>query len=185
MSAQQQNPNIGIRMVKGFQKFSLANIRYTNPLLQKTKESSLYLQALDAQIRSKNADVINLYVIHGVPVLNLAGLASVRYTAEFLKMIDTNNLSCSLEGEFPFYAVKIDRSFIKDIPENEDDIKISKAIINLAHSLDKKVVAEGIETKEQLEYMKTLDCDFGQGYLFSKPVSSEEFDKLLRSMVIG
>jgi len=103
----------------------------------------------------------------------------------FIDDFGTGYSSLSYLKKLPFYAVKIDRSFIKDIPENEDDIKISKAIINLAHSLDKKVVAEGIETKEQLEYMKTLDCDFGQGYLFSKPVSSEEFDKLLRSMVIG
>ena len=95
-----------IRMVKGFKNFSLANIRYTNPLLHKTKETSLYLKNLDETIRKKHDDIINLYVIHGVPVLNLGGLESVSYTANFLKMINKNNLTCSLEGEFPFYAVK-------------------------------------------------------------------------------
>ena len=95
-----------IRMVKGFKEFSLANIRYTNPLLHKTKESSLYLKNLDETIRKEYDDIINLYVIHGVPVLNLGGLESVSYTANFLKVINNNNLSCSLEGEFPFYAVK-------------------------------------------------------------------------------
>ena len=95
-----------IRMVKGFKNFSLANIRYTNPLLHKTKETSLYLKNLDEGIRKGYDDVINLYVIHGVPVLNLGGLESVSYTANFLKMINKNNLTCSLEGEFPFYAVK-------------------------------------------------------------------------------
>ncbi len=94
------------RMVKGFKNFSLANIRYTNPLLHKTKETSLYLKNLDETIRKKHDDIINLYVIHGVPVLNLGGLESVSYTANFLKMINKNNLTCSLEGEFPFYAVK-------------------------------------------------------------------------------
>ncbi|RMD45198.1 MAG: GGDEF domain-containing protein, partial [Aquificota bacterium] len=103
----------------------------------------------------------------------------------FIDDFGTGYSSLSYLKNLPFYAVKIDRSFIKDIPEDEDDIKISKAIINLAHSLDKKVVAEGIETKEQFEYMKALDCDFGQGYLFSKPVSPEEFDKLLRSKTVG
>ncbi len=83
----------------------------------------------------------------------------------------------------PFYAVKIDRSFISDIPSNSDDVKISKAIINLAHSLDKKVVAEGIETQEQLDFLKALDCDYGQGYLFSKPVPPEDFEKLLEGYV--
>ena len=95
-----------IRMVKGFKKFSLANIRYTNPLLHKTKESSLYLKNLDETIRKEHKDIINLYVIHGVPVLDLGGLEAVSYTANFLKMINENNLTCSLEGEFPFYALK-------------------------------------------------------------------------------
>ena len=95
-----------IRMVKGFKKFSLANIRYTNPLLHKTKETSLFLQDLDESIRKEHEDIINLYIIHGVPVLNLGGLESVSYTANFLKMINKNNLTCPLEGEFPFYAVK-------------------------------------------------------------------------------
>jgi sirohydrochlorin cobaltochelatase len=95
-----------IRMVKGFKNFSLANIRYTNPLLHKTKETSLFLKGLDENIRKGHEDIINLYVIHGVPVLNLGGLESVSYSANFLKMINKNNLTCSLEGEFPFYAVK-------------------------------------------------------------------------------
>ena len=95
-----------IRMVKGFREFSLANIRYTQPLLQKTKETSLYLKALDEKIREEQKDVINLYIIHGVPVLNLGGLEAVSYTANFLKMINERNLACSLEGEFPFYALK-------------------------------------------------------------------------------
>lgn len=104
-----------IRMVKGFREFSLANIRYTNPLLQKTKETSLYLKALDEKIRKDQEDVINLYIIHGVPVLNLGGLEAVSYAANFLKMLDEQNLSCSLEGEFPFYAIKdaIKRDIIK------------------------------------------------------------------------
>ena len=109
-----------IRMVKGFKKFSLANIRYTNPLLHKTKESSLYLKNLDETIRKDFDDIINLYVIHGVPVLNLGGLESVSYTADFLKMINKNNLTCSLEGEFPFYAVKdaIKEQILQRLKEN-------------------------------------------------------------------
>ncbi|MBA1438349.1 MAG: sirohydrochlorin cobaltochelatase [Epsilonproteobacteria bacterium] len=95
-----------MRMVEGFRKFSLANIRYTNPLLQKTKETSLYLKNLDEQIRGGDEEIINLYIIHGVPVLNIGGLEAVNYTADFLKRLNPRNLSCSLEGEFPFYALK-------------------------------------------------------------------------------
>ncbi len=94
------------RMVKGFRIFSLANIRYSAPLLYKTKETSNYLNFLDAKIRKGNSTIINLYIIHGVPVLNLGGLEAVNYTANFLKRINERNLICSLEGEFPFFAIK-------------------------------------------------------------------------------
>lgn len=111
-----------IRMVKGFKEFSLANIRYTNTLLHKTKESSLFLKSLDEKIRKKDDNLINLYVIHGVPVLNLGGLEAVRYTSDFLKMLNPNNLSCSLEGEYPFYAVKdaIKREILERIKDKPD-----------------------------------------------------------------
>ena len=104
-----------IRMVKGFHEFSLANIRYTNPLLQKTKETSNYLNFLDAKLREAKSDIINLYIIHGVPVLNLGGLEAVNYTAAFLQRINEKNITCSLEGEFPFFAIKdaIKRDILK------------------------------------------------------------------------
>jgi sirohydrochlorin cobaltochelatase len=104
-----------MRMVKGFREFSLANIRYTNALLQKTKETSNYLNFLDAKIREKNEDIINIYIIHGVPVLNLPGLEAVNYVSDFLKMINERNLVCSLEGAFPFFAIKnaIKRDILK------------------------------------------------------------------------
>lgn len=114
-----------IRMVKGFKTFSLANIRYTNPLLHKTKETSLFLQNLDRGIRKNHEDIINLYIIHGVPVLNLSGLESVSYAANFLTRLHPNNLSCSLEGEFPFYAMKeaIKREILQRL-ENNPALKV-------------------------------------------------------------
>ena len=95
-----------IRVVHGFQNFSLANIRYTNTLLSKTKETSKYLKNLDETLRQGNQKIINLYIVHGVPVLHLGGIEAVSYTSEFLKRINPHNISCSLEGEFPFYAIK-------------------------------------------------------------------------------
>ena len=110
------------KMVKGFREFSLANIRYTNALLHKTKESSLFLSWLDSAIRKEDDELINIYIIHGVPVLDLGGLESVRYTADFLAMINKNNLSCSLEGSFPFYAVKeaIKKEVLQRLEKNSD-----------------------------------------------------------------
>jgi sirohydrochlorin cobaltochelatase len=93
-----------IRTVKGFKKFSYSNIRHTKAIINKTKETSLFLKDLNIKI-SKDG-VANLYIIHGVPLLDLAGLASVDYTAEFLKSLNPQNYSCSLEGAFPYYAIK-------------------------------------------------------------------------------
>ena len=115
-----------IRMVKGFREFSLANIRYTNALLTKTKETSNYLNFLDATIRKKTPESINLYIIHGVPVLNLAGLESVKYVSEFLQRINPRNITCSLEGEFPFFAIKdaIKREILA-ITNGSQEIKVN------------------------------------------------------------
>jgi len=75
--------------------------------------------------------------------------------------------------------VKIDRSFIKDITTNPDDAAIAGAVIAMAHSLKLKVIAEGVETLEQLEFLKSINCDEMQGYFISRPVPAEEFHHLL------
>jgi len=92
------------RTVAGFKHFSLANIRATKAILHKTKESSLMLKGLNDAITQKGW--ANLYVIHGVPTLNLAGLSAVEYSDAFLRQIGTQNFTCSLEGAFPYYAIK-------------------------------------------------------------------------------
>jgi EAL domain-containing protein (putative c-di-GMP-specific phosphodiesterase class I) len=71
--------------------------------------------------------------------------------------------------KFPIDTVKVDRSFIMDIPESSDDEAITAAVIAMAHQLRMEVVAEGVETKAQLEFLLRNKCDFAQGYLFSKP----------------
>jgi len=93
-----------LRTVEGFKNFSYANIRATKAIISKTKETSLLLKALDVAISSQ--DMANLYVIHGVPVLDLAGLDAVSYSAKFLEMIREGNYTCSLEGAYPWYATK-------------------------------------------------------------------------------
>ncbi len=93
-----------VRIVKGFNSFSLANIRSTKAIINKTKETSLALKELNSAI-SQNSWA-NLYVIHGVPILDLAGLSSVDYTDKFLQLLSNKNYTCSLEGAFPWYAVK-------------------------------------------------------------------------------
>jgi diguanylate cyclase (GGDEF)-like protein/PAS domain S-box-containing protein len=81
---------------------------------------------------------------------------------------------------FPFDCIKIDRSFIKDIPQDPDDVAITQAIIAMAHSLRLKVIAEGVETQEQLDFLTEHGCHEFQGYFFRKPQPAEDFSKLLR-----
>jgi EAL domain-containing protein (putative c-di-GMP-specific phosphodiesterase class I) len=80
----------------------------------------------------------------------------------------------------PIDSLKVDRSFVKDLPGDADDATITRAVIALAHSLRLKVVAEGVETVEQLDFLRSLDCDEIQGYLLSRPVPAEELEELLR-----
>jgi EAL domain-containing protein (putative c-di-GMP-specific phosphodiesterase class I) len=81
---------------------------------------------------------------------------------------------------FPIKALKIDQSFIQDITTDPNDAAIAQAIIALAESLRLKVVAEGVETREQLELLRRFRCDEMQGYLFSKPLPPEELLELLK-----
>jgi PAS domain S-box-containing protein len=81
---------------------------------------------------------------------------------------------------FPLHTLKIDRSFVRDIVGHEDVAAITSAIIAMGHSLKLNVVAEGVETHPQLEYLRELGCDEYQGYLFSAAVPAEQFAELLR-----
>jgi diguanylate cyclase (GGDEF)-like protein/PAS domain S-box-containing protein len=80
---------------------------------------------------------------------------------------------------FPVHALKIDRSFMREIPENSSDSSIVKAVVALAHCLNLKVVAEGVETEAQVEFLQRHDCNEMQGYYFARPVHPVEIGKLL------
>ncbi|KEF39100.1 EAL domain-containing protein [Schinkia azotoformans MEV2011] len=81
--------------------------------------------------------------------------------------------------QLPIDSIKIDRSFISDIPQNKNNIALTKAMIAMAHELQLTVVAEGVETKEQLEFLDNHNCDYAQGFYLSRALPSEEIVKLL------
>jgi len=81
---------------------------------------------------------------------------------------------------FPINILKIDQAFVRDITINLDDAAIVRAIITMAHSLGMKTVAEGVETREQLDFLRTQGCDFAQGHFFSPPLPGEEIERLLK-----
>ena len=80
---------------------------------------------------------------------------------------------------FPIDTLKIDKTFVSDICKDPHDTAIVRAIIQLGHALDLTVIAEGVETKEQLQYLSALECDVLQGFLFSKALSPSAFEELL------
>lgn len=91
----------------------------------------------------------------------------------------TGYSSLSYLRSYPFNVLKIDRSFINDITVNPADRELVNAAIAMAHSLGLKVVAEGVETEEQLAHLATQGCELAQGYLFSKPVTAEEITNMI------
>jgi EAL domain-containing protein (putative c-di-GMP-specific phosphodiesterase class I) len=92
----------------------------------------------------------------------------------------TGYSSLSYLGRFPIDALKIDQSFVRQIPTAGDDATIVTAVISMARSLKLRVVAEGVETLNELAFLKAENCDEAQGYYFSRPVHAQQFGVLLR-----
>ena len=93
----------------------------------------------------------------------------------------TGYSSLSYLKNLPISCLKIDRSFIRDILHDENDKQIVKTVVSMAHSLNLKIVAEGVEEPEQLQLLNDYQCDEIQGYLLSKPVSHTELLDIMRN----
>ena len=118
--------------------------------------------------------------------------AAIKILGELKKMqikiaIDdfgTDYSSLGYLKRLPIDILKIDRSFIFDVTTDADDAALVMAIITLAHNLSLQVVAEGVETEEQLRFLRLLRCDGWQGYLYSKPVPAESLSQMLTSTLV-
>ncbi|WP_341735600.1 MAG: EAL domain-containing response regulator [Microcoleus sp.] len=92
----------------------------------------------------------------------------------------TGYSSLSYLTQYPFDTLKIDRSFIRNITDGSRNAAIVKAIIEMAHSLCLEVIAEGVETESEQDFIRRYKCDYMQGYLFSRPLPATDFEQLLK-----
>jgi EAL domain-containing protein (putative c-di-GMP-specific phosphodiesterase class I) len=115
------------------------------------------------------------------PDVTISVLTSLSRLGIDLSMDDfgTGHGSLSCLRQMPLKTLKMDQSFVGGITNNTDDAAIVKTLISLGHNLRLKVIAEGVETPEQLEFLQAHQCDAVQGFLFSPAVCSEDFERLL------
>lgn len=123
---------------------------------------------------------LELEITESMLMENMAGAMQILHEIKSMGIsiaIDdfgTGYSSLSYLKDLPVNTVKIDRAFIMDIPDSEKDMQISSVIIYLAKKLNYKVVAEGVETKDQVEFLKDSQCDLMQGFYFSKPIPAHK-----------
>lgn len=116
--------------------------------------------------------------LHAIETMNELSQKGIRLSIDDF---GTGYSSLSYLKRFKVYKLKIDQSFIRDISVDPEDREIVKTIIALGKSLGLKTIAEGVETKEQLDFLKENGCDEAQGYYFSKPLSVTDLEVLLRT----
>jgi EAL domain-containing protein (putative c-di-GMP-specific phosphodiesterase class I) len=125
-------------------------------------------------------------------VTETVAMKDIEYSAKILRQIEQLGIHISLDDfgngyssfgylrRFSLKSLKIDRSFIRDMTVDNNSEAITAAIISLAHTLDLDVIAEGVETEEQLNFLKSQICDEIQGFLFSRPLPAEELGFMLK-----
>jgi diguanylate cyclase (GGDEF)-like protein len=136
-------------------------------------ESGLEPAALELEITERllmnDSDTV-------LPMLSKLSTMGVRISVDDF---GTGYSSLSYLKRFPLHNLKIDRSFVAGLPDHRDSIAITQAVVAMAHSLGMNVTAEGVETAEQAAFLRGIDCDKQQGYLYSRPVGASAYARSL------
>lgn len=134
------------------------------------------------------ADILELEITESV------AMEDAQYTIDILTQLAALGVRLAIDDfgtgysslnqlkKMPVNILKIDRSFVREVASSPDDAAIVDSVITMAHRLGLQVIAEGMETQTQLAYLKARQCDFGQGYLFSRPLPANELEMLLRQI---
>lgn len=182
---------IACRQLRDWQQQGLADRDFTisiNLSVRQFVQSDLIRQIdrilAETQVNPRN---LKLEITESIILDNTATIAntlkSLRAREIHLSIDDfgTGYSSLSYLHAFPVDSLKIDRSFIQGLNQNSETLGLVPAIANIAKAMSMSVVAEGIETPEQLAQLRRLNCELGQGYLFSRPVPAEQATELLSS----
>ncbi|ABR49075.1 diguanylate cyclase/phosphodiesterase with PAS/PAC sensor(s) [Alkaliphilus metalliredigens QYMF] len=171
-----------------FEKQGLINLEIAINLSSKTLMSNVNFQEVEAIISSFDIDHSKITI----EITETAIISNVKFAIERLEQLKKLGLKIALDdfgtgysslvylNVLPIDIVKLDRSFVKSIKENSKESFIIKSILYLAKDLNYKVVAEGIETEEQLAFLKEHSCESGQGYLMSRPIPIHEIQEKLK-----
>lgn len=151
---------------------------FVNTVKSILKKTNLDPQYLDLEI----TETLAMYNVEK----SIEILHALKSLGVYLALDDfgTGFSSLSYLIKLPIHAVKIDRSFIQDLHKYDQSKDVVKAIIQVARNLNKMVVAEGVETKEQLEFLRLQQCDAVQGYYFSRPLPAAQAEELLEKHII-
>ena len=168
-----QRFDIGLRIA-----VNASSIQFRNNLLFDTIKSEI-------ETHSWNPDLLEVEITEGLLLDDSP--AVITYIDEIsncgvrLSVDDfgTGFSALSYLKNFPVSTVKIDRSFIMDLPGDKENEVLVQAIIAMAHGLRLEVIAEGVETQEQWDFLRRHGCDFAQGYFFGKPMPKSEFEEYL------
>jgi EAL domain-containing protein (putative c-di-GMP-specific phosphodiesterase class I) len=177
----------GCRQVGLWDKAGLAELRLAVNVSAQQFRSSGFVEAVTRALRATDLEPyrLELELTESVLVDNReeAILILKRLKALGVQIavddFGTGYSSLSYLSQLPIDCLKIDRSFVSRVHERGRDAAIAQAVISLGHSLGMRVVAEGIETVEQLGFLRTHECDEGQGYLLSRPVHPDAIARLV------
>lgn len=179
--------NKALQQKEQWEREGFGHIELSINLSSKTLENESNFQKIEEIIASYNVNYSQIVF----EITETEVIAQVNIAIERLNRLRRFGIKIALDDfgtgysslthimKLPIDIIKIDKSFVRSIPHGSEETAITQNMISLAHDLNCRVVAEGIETQEQLDFLKKISCERGQGYFLCKPIASEQLGKLL------
>ena len=173
-----------ISQIKSWENTPLKDVKISINVSAKQFNDNSFVDTISKHIKQIDSSKFDIELTESVFVFsfeeNLKIINSIKKLGITISLDDfgTGYSSLSYLKKIPFDTIKIDKSFIDDLEDKSDDKLFINMIVSIAKSLKFIVVAEGVETQTQLDYLKKIDCDLYQGYLCSKPLKADEFEAL-------